>query len=375
MQLSGPGRRGSILAAALALPGLAATLPEPVRAETQPDVREFGVRWSHYQDFQPGADRMQVIVPALFVLAPFGDGWAIEGLYTYDTVSGASPVFHDTLSGASGTGIHDKRRAGDVEVTRYFERASVSVGAAISSENDYESAAVRVVANFDSDDRNWTWTAGAGYSDDTIDSTNDVADDEARDTLDLVAGVSHVFTPSDIAQLTLTWVNGDGYFDDPYKPLDTRPDARDQRTAAVRWNHFVPRFDAALRLAYRYYDDSWDITAHTFDVAWEQPLWNNWTLTPSVRYTDQSAAEFYVDPPFGAGFVPGEPYSGDTRLSAFGAWSAGVEVTAQLPAEWRADFKFLFYRQRDDWRWFGDGSPDIEPLSARVFELGVRREF
>ena len=54
------------------------------------------------------------------------------------------------------------------------------------------------------------------------------------------------------------------------------------------------------------------------------------SLTPSLRYYTQSAASFYVDPPFGHGFIPVHPYSADTRLTAFGALSAGLDLALGL---------------------------------------------
>jgi hypothetical protein len=374
MQLSA-GRSGSLIAAALALPGLAATLPRAARAEAPPTHGEVSLRYSYYEDFQPGASRMRVELPSLFVLLPIGDDWALEGQYTVDAVSGASPLFHDTLSGASGLGISDVRRSLDLEATRYFERMSVALGAVVSDENDYDSLAVRAQASFDSADRNTSWNIGVGHSDDEIDSVNDVAENEPRRVTDLLLGWTRVLSPNDLLQVSASHAHGRGYFDDPYKPLEARPDERDQRALALRYNHFVGRYDAALRLSYRFHADDWDIDAHAVEAAWEQPLGRGWSWTPSLRYYTQSAASFYVDPPFGQGFVPGEPYSGDTRLSAFGALSAAVKLGAPLTAHWRADVKFQFYRQRGDWRLFGDGSPGLEPLSARVFEVGVTYEF
>ena len=59
------------------------------------------------------------------------------------------------------------------------------------------------------------------------------------------------------------------------------------------------------------------------EASWVQPLPGGFTLTPTLRYLTQSAADFYHDPPFPQGSVPGELYTADTRLSAFGAITAG----------------------------------------------------
>jgi hypothetical protein len=371
VQLSGGGTLARLLAAAVAIPALSGEAD----AASAPDQGEVALRYSDYQDFQPGATRMQALTPALRVLAPFGDAWALDASFATDAVSGASPLYHDTLSGASGVGIKDFRRTGDVELTHFRDWGSLAAGIAVSNEDDYDAVAGRLVLTLDSADRNTSYSFGIGASDDTIDSTNDVANDEHRNTTDAEIGITRVLTPRSLLQASLSYSNGRGYFDDPYKPLDARPDRRRQRAFALRYNQYLVRFEAPLRLSYRWYGDSWDIDAHSLEAAWEQPFGDGWSLTPRLRYYTQSAADFYVDPPFGVGFEEGVPYSADTRLAAYGAIAFALELELPLGANWHADVKGEFYRQRPEWRAFGEGSPDIGELSARVIEVGFRYAF
>jgi hypothetical protein len=110
------------------------------------------------------------------------------------------------------------------------------------------------------------------------------------------------------------------------------------------------------------------------EAAWHQPLGDGWSVKPSLRYYTQAAADFYFDPPFPQGFSLGEPYTADTRLSAFGALTPGVMVAKLLPDGWRIDLKVEFYRQRSDWR-AGGGSAGLEPLSARWIQTGISKTF
>ena len=75
---------------------------------------------------------------------PLSGSLALEGTLVYDSISGASPLYFNTLSGASGTGITEYRTAGDVKVTKYFGGFAVGFGAAVSSERDYLSRAASV---------------------------------------------------------------------------------------------------------------------------------------------------------------------------------------------------------------------------------------
>ena len=357
----------ALLAAAIALPGAHA------HAQTAPDQGVIALKYLDYRDWQPGAARMHVKTPALFALKPLSDTVTVEGSVVYDSISGASPLHHDTLSGASGIGITEYRTAGDVKVTKYFGRYAVGVGGAVSSERDYLSRAGSVDVRWWSDDHNTTLAAGIGGASDRIDSVNQVAVGRARQTLDFLIGVTQVLTAQDIVRSNVTYSTGHGYYSDPYKLLDTRPDRRRVLAWLTRLNHHFASHDSTLQLGYRLLHDSFGDDAHTFEVAWVQPLPRGFTLTPSLRYTTQSAADFYFDPPFPRGFRRGASYTADTRLSAFGAITAGLKVSVELAQGWTVDVKWQGYRQRSSWRLGGGGSPGLEPFSARWFELGIAK--
>ena len=73
--------------------------------------------------------------------------------------------------------------------------------------------------------------------------------------------------------------------------------------------------------------------------------------------------------------MPGEPYTADQRLSAFGAITAGIAIVKQFTDGWSADLKVEYYQQRASWRVGGDGSPGLKPFYARWIEVGVGKEF
>jgi hypothetical protein len=73
--------------------------------------------------------------------------------------------------------------------------------------------------------------------------------------------------------------------------------------------------------------------------------------------------------------VPGEPYTADTRLSAFGALTPAIRIDKQFDQGWSADLSFSYYQQRSSWRLGGSGSPGLLPLSARWISIGVSKTF
>ncbi|MDP3859733.1 MAG: DUF3570 domain-containing protein [Stagnimonas sp.] len=365
--------RGSVLLAALALPGL---LPAVAVAENAPEQAVVAYKQLYYQDSQAGLDRITVHAPSLYGLLPMGEHWSLEGSAVLDAVSGASPRYYSSVSGASH--MDDLRVAGDAKLTYYRERSAYSVSLSRSQEHDYISNAAALEARFSSDDNNTTYNFGIGAARDAINPTNDVVEDETKTSLQGIAGVTRALTAHDLVQLQLSYSSGHGYFSDPYKLFDNRPRQRDQGTALLRWNHHLQAVDATLRLSYRYYADSYGIGAHTAGIEWVQALNDVLTLTPSLRYYTQSSADFYFDPPASGPFpnVPEGSYSSlDQRLSAFGALEGGAKLEWRIDSKWSADLKASYYQQRSAWRLLGEGSPGLDPFRYVSVEFGLTRRF
>lgn len=374
-----PPLAASLLAAALLLPGVQALADEP------PAGGSISLRYLDYADRQSGLDRIHAHSPSIAVTAPVASDWAIEGTLTADDVSGASPRYHTAISGASH--MHDERKAGDVAVTRYFRRGTLTAGAAYSTEHDYVSRALSLNGTVSSEDNNTTWAFGLAGSRDSINPVNHVVVDEHKRTVSVLAGVTRVLTPNDIGQLTLTRTNGSGYYNDPYKLFDNRPRSRRENTVLLRWNHYVDATGGTTRLGYRYFSDSYRIRAHTLSAEYVQPLADGWSLVPELRLYSQSAASFYYDPVYdaalGAPFPPGfsngaDPNrltSPDQRLSGFGAVTAGLKVVREIGKLWTVDVKVEGYEQRGNWRLFHDGSPGLAPLHARMLQVGLTRRW
>ena len=54
-------------------------------------------------------------------------------------------------------------------------------------------------------------------------------------------------------------------------------------------------YRASLKLQYRYFADSWDIRANTFDISYNHALKERWVLEARLRFYEQDQAEFYSD--------------------------------------------------------------------------------
>ena len=370
-----------LMAAALALPMLA-----PAVADTAPERGLVALKYLDYLDSQPGKDRIRVRAPSLQVLAPIGADWSIGGTLISDAISGASPAYHSSALGK----LRDERNAGDLTLTRYLPDGNIALGLNASTEKDYLSRGVSLQGSRSSESKNTTWTAGIGFNSDAINPSNRAVRHESKKITALLAGVTQVLGARDIVQLNLTHSIGRGYFSDPYKVFDNRPRQRNQSAALLRWNHHFEGPGSTLRSSYRYYSDSFGLRAHTLGVELVQPITslaaigsigNGWTVTPSLRLYSQSAARFYVDADAStAPFPPNPPegalyFSEDHRVSAFGAHTWGLKIAKQINADWQMDVKFERYGQRAAWRWFGNGSPGLQPFNARSLLVGLSRQF
>ena len=379
---------GTITLLALTLPGIMAA-----HAEEPPAQGQVSVKYLHYQDGQDNRtkypfydgtegksqERITVNSPSVAVSLPLGR-WGLDMTGMVDQVSGATPRYYSDVSGATKSpGMKDERKAGDVKVTRYLERGAIAVGAAYSSEHDYRSTALSVEERFSSEDNNTTWNVGLAATYDKINPVNYKVVDERKGTGELTFGVTQALSPRDLAQLSLTYSAGRGYFSDPYKLYDQRPRVRNASIATLRWNHQFESLDATLRSSYRYYGDSFGIHAHTMEADWVQALGSLFALTPSLRYYTQSSASFYYDPVADSNVYPGPVgsprySSADQRLSAFGALTFGLKGELHL-GNWSTDLKVERYEQRANWRVGGKGSPAIDPFWANSVQLGVATRF
>jgi Protein of unknown function (DUF3570) len=380
----------SVLMATLLLPGLAA-VSTMASAENAPEHGTLAFKYGAYNDWQPGWDRIKVRAPHLYALVPLGKEWSAEGGFVLDTLSGATPRIHSSAAPSSASKMSDKRKAGDVKVTRYFSRSAVSVGGAYSTEHDYKSKALSVDARFSSEDNNRTWSFGVGASDDVIDTTYSGGSvvNQPKRTVEFLAGVTQVLTPKDIVQLNVTYSRGKGYFTDPYKTYDKRPDSRNSVVGLVRWNHYVEQFDASVRSSYRLYNDSFGVSSNTVGVDWVQSA-GKWTITPGVRYYTQRAAKFYFDgvadstgkydatgtQAIAQGYIgTGKIFSADQRLSAYGAITASIKVDYAITDQTSVDLKYERYQQKSKYRLGGNGSPYIDPFNAQFVQVGLSTKF
>jgi len=305
---------------------------------------------------------------------PIGESNDLRGTLMYESISGASPLYLSSLSGASGVGVQDNRKTANLKFTHYFDRFSLAAGGSTSTEDDYESNGFVLEGRAWTADRNTILSLSAGGDFDDISSSIDEELDEERRTGNFLLSVTQVVDQNSALQSNISYSTGDGYFSDPYKPFDLRPRSREELSWLLRYVRYIEDFDASLHADYRFFRDTFGVDAHMFELAWYQPFGTIWMIRPSIRYYSQDRADFFKTGRFPTDKPEGF-FSADQRLSTFGEWGAGVKVSCELGAGFSFHTTVQGFQQRSGFHFGGRGSDNIEPFYGWFLLTGFTKTF
>jgi hypothetical protein len=342
------------------------------------------------------------------------------GLVDFDTKTGQGlalipGTFNSVVTGeivhVMAQASPETRKQGDFGLKYEWNEATLEVGGGLSQERDFESQYFRLGGNWDFNQKLTTLTWGVNYTNNTINvlrypfrvtsvpvDTNatpnpnypdwSVRVNSKRTDSSINFGLTQVLDKNSLLSASFVYTHNSGYLSDPYKesvflvPLDmpgtawaydrydTRPSERNQFTWNADYSRYLTKLNAALKFNYSFFHDTWGINAHTFGASWGQSLGHGWTITPSVRYYSQSAADFY-SPYFIASQTPlsltevlahqstlptPEFFTSDQRLSAFGALSGGVTVSKQFIKGVTLEAGFEYYQHAGALKLGGGGT-------------------
>lgn len=331
----------ALTTAALSLPGM---IPKFAKAQTIPENFTASYRFTEYKEDDQAASttldgesvqRYDINIHQFSLVAPVSSEISLNLDASTETMSGASPwvVVNDNgkpVQVMSGATIEESRDDISFAANFYQEKARIGLGIARSTENDYESNSANINASIWFNGKNTTIDAGFGFSDDEITPTQAAGitrvSNEEKSSESFSLGFSQVMNKTLLLGAGFGYATYDGYLSDPYKLAevggvrrpDSRPDSKNQIALDFKLRKYIPNYSAAIHADYRFYDNNWGISSHTLGLGWYQNI-NTWQLSTSIRWYDQSAANFYRN------FYTTERadgyYSSDYRLSAYGALS------------------------------------------------------
>lgn len=241
------------------------------------------------------------------------------------------------------------------------KKTRANVGVSVSKENDYFHAGVSTGISREFNNKDTTVSVGVAYSADTIEPVFNIApglsdisssegpEDETKDTVDFVVGVSQILSKNTILQLNYGISRADGYLNDPYKRIsrvnaegtevvqnlnESRPDTRlgHNLFGALRHNFSGDVLSTSARL----HTDDFGIDSFTLDAKYKIKLGKSHSIEPHVRYYTQTEADFYT-PQLNADDPLPTYASSDYRLAEFDSYSIGAtyRFIAKDEKEWR----------------------------------------
>ena len=347
-----------------------------------------------YQDYREADGRIAVRAQYGLVEQDLGTDWHVKAQGVIDAIAGATPNGQPPATPGGPVPLSqltERRKAWSAELSHQLPQVNVALGVANSRESDYVSNGWSLNTRTDFNQKNTTLLLGVAGTDDDV-SIRYLRTVAKKRGLDLVAGVTQLLDPRTSASVNLGFGWSTGYLGDPYRlveqriqivpgivlPFDfpeNRPDHRSKWTVLGSLNRAVPDWNGAAEASYRFYRDTFGTTAHTVELAWFQTCGTRLTLVPSVRWYEQTAADFYVVTLTGASFTPtyqlnpaGPFYSADYRLSAFRSVQYGLKAVVDLAANWQLDAAIEKYEMhgRD-----GATSPYVYP-AATIVTVGLK---
>jgi len=115
------------------------------------------------------------------------------------------------------------------------------------------------------------------------------------------------------------------YFKNGTEKVEKLPGTRAKLPIGLRASYFLgDRF--IIRTFYRYYQDNWDMQAHTFSIETPIKLTSFVSITPHYRYNTQTAVKYFA--PIYSHSITESYYTSDFDISDFRSafWGAGIRL-------------------------------------------------
>jgi hypothetical protein len=311
--------------------------------------------------YKESSGRTQVIDPMVLVRQDLGESYGHLGiLLGYDAISGASPTgaypTADVTTSASGhvtsagnfpeVPYKDTRKSASLSWDRKFGAQLPSIDVSYAKENDYVARGFGLSDSWSLFHELGTLHVGFSFSRDLVEPVKNPTSNPSGANLQYKKsengyslGYTWILGERDVVDFSASLMQLWGYLNDPYKvvsigPVGTtdtlpeqRPNSRSRRAFVAKYGHHY-LWDGAIRVTYRYYNDSWSVQGHTLEIVYDQRLDSDWLVSPQVRLYTQTGASFYTSrlP------APQALMSADYRLSPLDSILGGLTVTHKINA-------------------------------------------
>jgi len=319
----------AIIAALSSLPGSAGVLPED----------EMDAMYHRYE-----GGGVTVQGPSVLIRKKIGDNFSASYNYYVDAISSASI---DVLLSASP--YKETRTQHSASLDYQHGKTTYSVGYIHSREPDYiaDTSLFSLSQDMFGDLTTVTLSYSRGwdkvYRNIKVDGaiTNDPTFAQRLDHRSYGVGLTQVLTRNLLLTLNFQTLTDQGYLANPYRKVlfldptqgtgygledQVYPGTHTSNATSAELKYYLP-YRAALGGSYRYYTDTWGMTAHTVQLGYTQP-WQHWIFDGTFRYHKQNAADFYSD------LFPRRDAQNfearDRELAAFSSYTVGVGASYEF---------------------------------------------
>ncbi len=215
-----------------------------------------------------------------------------------------------------------------------------------------------------------------GVGDGTIIGLTQIRD-RGAESLNWNLVITQILTPTTVVRIGSEFNRVRGLQHDPYRNVyvsgsnvpELHPGYRNRRDAFLRISQYFTN-RSSLKFDFRYYDDDWGITSHTYGVKLSQYISEQFIVRYRYRYYTQVPAYFFSEDYTLAGGISGLQ-TGDYRLGGYGTHLFGGRVLWH-PHGLSRRIGFLKHTQFElsYERYFNSNN-----FTANVVETGIRVSF
>ncbi len=353
-----------------------------------------------YLYYDESDDRITVSAPSFEVNADLGVDYTFNFNGTYDAVSGSSPNYYDSSSGASASASKQRRVPNRADLGRgeatqedvaygnvdFYERRN-ALGAQLTQRLDSRDE-IRYGLNWSLEfdtyvyegsleymhyldtAKNNALTLGFSYQrhanevqctdysggiySNGCDSSTGSSKQIDSNHFNTQLSYSHVLDESSVIETSLFYLEEDGYLTNTYlnvvrdynsAPLivnENRPETRNAGGIVFDYAKSIGD-NSALQLSYRYYIDDWKISSHTPEIKLLYQATNSLRVDFGYRYYYQTSAYFYNG---NKDFFTNERFaSSDYRLSEFNAFEPRAGIIYQINRDVSYNLSYSYYEQ------------------------------
>ncbi len=235
--------------------------------------------------------------PALLVRKSIADKVSLTGTYYADFVSNASI---DVVTTASP--YRETRNAFGLGMNYAVRETLITLVAATSREPDYIADTLNVDLAQDVFGGMTTVALGFTRGSDKVGKTGTPGWIDTADHWRYRLGVTQILSPDWLATANFEAISDDGFLGNPYRVALVFGAAVPERVPRTRTSRaFQLRAVGDLgernviQGSYRYFWDTWGITAHTAELGYGRYFGPDWLANAFVRYHTQQGASFYSD--------------------------------------------------------------------------------